>query len=47
MPRLTPSHTSLANPVSRHREDDPRPRHAVAPPPRLRQHVHPVRRQIP
>lgn len=37
----------LANSLCRRREDDPRPRHAVPPTPRLRQHVHSVRSQVP
>ena len=40
-------HKFLANPFCRHRQDDPWPRHAILPPPRLRRHVHSVHGQVP
>ncbi len=36
-----------ANTLDRRGQDDPRPGYAILPPPRLRQPLHPVRRQIP
>ena len=46
-PTPNPDTTANTNNPPRRSQSNPRPRHALLPPPRLRQPLHPIRRQIP